>query len=91
MRIAWHEGQIVPIFSEGTLSLNERIDNHCEEADRVVQDVMARGGLDVPTDWSASHVVDIRMIRFDMLLLLLDIPEWSIDAELVYMNWRNGI
>lgn len=38
-------------------------------------------------EWSYTKIVDISDWDQDTLLLLFGIPSWSIDAELILMNW----
>jgi hypothetical protein len=40
------------------------------------------------TVWEASVSGEIPEIKLEALYVLFGIPEWSIDAELLYMNWR---
>ncbi len=38
-------------------------------------------------DWSYTKMVDISDWDQEVLLTLFGIPSWSIDAELILMNW----
>lgn len=41
------------------------------------------------TVWTAEHSWEHPIISDAAILELFDIPEWSIDAELLLMNWRS--
>lgn len=39
------------------------------------------------TGWKDSAFIKNINIDFDSLLIIFDIPEWSIDAESLWFNW----
>lgn len=42
-----------------------------------------------PKGFEGSFTIPLADVKLDSILWLLGIPDWSIDAESVYMNWRD--
>ena len=52
-----------------------------------LREKLEESSLDAMRRFSAGPFVSLE-VKLDSILWLLGIPDWGIDAELVYMNWR---